>query len=247
MTAHARRAQLAPGYILHSYPYRDTSRILEVLTRDAGRMSLFARGVRGPKAKLAAEMQPFRLLLLSWSGKGEAPHLTTAEGTPEHVDLPPACLMAGFYLNELLLKLTHRHDPVPTVFDIYHGTLVALKQGAPLEASLRIFEKRLLDTLGYGVALDVEARSGGSIDADAYYHFNPAHGVFAVPPDTPGALLGASLISLAQEELRDARVLEDARRLLQAALAQCLEGRELNTRTVARAIARLGNVERSQR
>lgn len=241
MNAQPRRVQLAPGYILHSYPYRDTSRILEVLTRDAGRMSLFARGVRGPKAKLAAEMQPFRLLLLSWSGKGDAPHLTTAEGAPEHVDLPPACLMAGFYLNELLLKLTHRHDPVPAVFDIYHGTLAALKQGAPLEASLRLFEKRLLDTLGYGVALDIEARTGGGVDANAYYHFNPAQGVFATTPDAPGALSGASLISLAQEELGDARALEDARRLLQAALAQCLEGRELTTRTVARAIARRGS------
>ena len=241
MTAQARRVQLAPGYILHSYPYRDTSRILEVLTRDAGRMSLFARGVRGPKAKLAAEMQPFRLLLLSWSGKGEAPHLTTAEGAPEHRDLPPPALMSGFYLNELLLKLTHRHDPVPGVFDIYHGTLEALKHRAPLEASLRIFEKRLLDWLGYGVALDVDARSGAGIDADAYYHFRPAQGLVPVGADAAGAFAGTSLISLAREELDTPRALEDARKLLQGALAQCLEGRELNTRAVARAIARRGS------
>jgi DNA repair protein RecO (recombination protein O) len=241
MTAHARRVQLAPGYILHSYPYRDTSRILEVLTRDAGRLSLFARGVRGPKAKLAAELQPFRLLLLSWSGKGEAPHLTTAEGAPEHVDLPPASLMSGFYLNELLLKLTHRHDPVSGVFDVYHGTLEALKHGARLEPSLRIFEKRLLDALGYGVALDVDALTGESIQPNAYYHFRPAQGVLVADAQAPGALSGASLISLANEELVGARVLEDARRLLQAALAHCLEGRELTTRTVARAVARRGN------
>jgi DNA repair protein RecO (recombination protein O) len=208
-----------------------------VLTRDAGRLSLFARGVRGPKAKLAAELQPFRLLLLSWSGKGEAPHLTTAEGAPEHIDLPPACLMSGFYLNELLLKLTHRHDPVPGVFDIYHGTLEALKHGALLEASLRIFEKRLLDALGYGVALDVDARSGASIEADAYYHFRPAQGLVPVAADAAGALAGASLLGLAREELDGARALDDARRLMQAALAQCLEGRELKTRTVARAVA----------
>jgi DNA repair protein RecO (recombination protein O) len=237
MTAQARRVQLAPGYILHSHPYRDTSRILEVLTRDAGRLSLFARGVRGPKAKLAAELQPFRLLLLSWSGKGEAPHLTTAEGTPEHSDLPAACLMSGFYLNELLLKLTHRHDPVPAVFDIYHRTLEALKRGAPLEASLRIFEKRLLDALGYGIALDADARTGAGIEADAYYHFRPAQGLVPVAADAAGALAGTSLISLAREELDGARALDDARRLMQAALAQCLEGRELKTRVVARAVA----------
>lgn len=241
MTAHARRVQLAPGYILHSYPYRDTSRILEVLTRDAGRMSLFARGVRGPKAKLAAEMQPFRLLLLSWSGKGEAQNLTTAESAPDHLDLPPANLMSGFYLNELLLKLTHRHDPVPAVFDVYHATLEALKRGAPLEASLRIFEKRLLDSLGYGVALVVDAGTGASIEPDAYYHFRPTHGVFGAAAESSGALAGASLIALEREELTGARELDDAKRLLQAALAHCLEGRELNTRTVARAVARRGS------
>ena len=241
MTAQPRRVQLAPGYILHSYPYRDTSRILEVLTRDAGRMSLFARGVRGPKARLAAELQPFRLLLLSWSGKGEAPHLTTAEGAPDHKDLPAPCLMAGFYLNELLLKLTHRHDPVSGVFDLYHGTLEGLKQGAALEPSLRIFEKRLLDALGYGVALDTDARTGAGIDADAYYHFRPAQGLLVTTADAAGALSGASLVGLAREELAGERVLEDARRLLQAALAHCLEGRELNTRVVARAVARRGS------
>src|SRR3954447_20675869 len=214
MNAQARRVQLAPGYILHSHPYRDTSRILEVLTRDAGRLSLFARGVRGPKAKLASELQPFRLLLLSWSGKGEAPMLSGAEGAPDQGTMPPACLVAGFYLNELLLKLTHRHDPVTGVFDTYHATLEGLKHGAPLEPSLRIFEKRLLDLLGYGVELDVDARSGTGIEPDAYYHFRPAYGVFPAA-NAAGALLGASLISLAREELETARELDDAKRLLQ--------------------------------
>ena len=238
MTSHARRVQLAPGYILHHYPYRDTSRILEVLTRDAGRLSIFARGVRGPKAKLASELQPFRLLLLSWSGKGDAPMLSGAEGAPEQGTMPPACLMAGFYLNELLLKLTHRHDPVPSVFDTYHATLETLKHGAALEPTLRIFEKRLLDLLGYGVELDSDARSGASIEPDAYYHFRPGYGVFPVAPESAGAVLGASLIRLAREEVATGRELEDAKRLLQAALAQCLEGRELSTRQVARAVAR---------
>jgi DNA repair protein RecO (recombination protein O) len=238
MSLHARRVQLAPGYILHHYPYRDTSRILEVLTRDAGRISIFARGVRGPKAKLASELQPFRLLLLSWSGKGEAPMLSGAESAPEQRVVPPRCLMSAFYLNELLLKLTHRHDPVPGVFDTYHTALESLKVGASLEATLRVFEKRLLDLLGYGVELDVDARTGASIVPDAYYHFRPGFGVTPTAADAPGAMLGASLLSLAREEISAPRELDDAKRLLLAALAQCLEGRELNTRVVARSVAR---------
>jgi DNA repair protein RecO (recombination protein O) len=164
--------------------------------------------------------------------------LSGAESAPEQVVMPPACLMSGFYLNELLLKLTHRHDPVPGVFDAYHGTLEALKSGAALEPTLRIFEKRLLDLLGYGVDLDVDARTGNGIEPDAYYHFRPAYGVFPASVDAPGAMLGASLLSLARERVSAARELEDAKRLLQAALAHCLEGRELNTRAVARSVAR---------
>jgi len=238
MSPHARRAQLAPGYILHHYPYRDTSRILEVLTRDAGRISIFARGVRGPKAKLASELQPFRLLLLSWSGKGEAPMLSGAESAPGQRVIPPACLMSAFYLNELLLKLTHRHDPVPGVFDTYHTALEALKAGAGLEATLRVFEKRLLDLLGYGVELDIDARTGASIEPDAYYYFRPGYGVFPATDDAAGVLRGASLLSLAREEISAPRELEDAKRLLLAAVAHCLEGRELKTREVARSVAR---------
>src|SRR5215475_5179349 len=102
MTRNVRRVQLAAAYILHHRPYRDTSRILEVITRDHGRLTLFARGVRGPKAKLASVLQPFCPLLLSWSGRGEAAQLTGAEAAGESLAVPGEALMPAFYLNELL-------------------------------------------------------------------------------------------------------------------------------------------------
>src|SRR5262245_30017270 len=240
-TRSSRRTHLAPCYVLHHRPYRDTSRILEIYARDFGRLTVFARGVRGPKARFGSELQPFRLVLLSWSGRGESPQLTGAEGAGESVPLPADALMSAFYLNELLLKLTTRHDPLPAVFDIYHATLEGLKQGAALTASLRVFEKRLLELLGYGLALTVDAGSGAGIDPDAYYHFRPAHGMFPVAAGTPGAVAGRSLASLAAEHFSEPRELEDARRILSAAIEQCLEGRELSTRTVARSLARRGN------
>jgi len=233
-----RRIQLAPGYILHHRPYRDTSRILEVLTREHGRISLFARGVRGPKAKLASILQPFQLLLLSWTGRGEAAQLTGAESAQAASSLPPPRLMAAFYLNELLMKLTTRHDSLPVLFDTYHGTLESLRQGAALEPQLRVFEKRLLEALGYGLDLSAEAQTGKRIEPNEYYHFRPAQGLVATVGDAAGALAGRSLIGLANEHLSEPRELDDSRRLLQAALAQCLEGRPLATRIVARAIAR---------
>ena len=238
MTRNARRIQLTPGYILHHRPYRDTSRILEVVTRDHGRLTLFARGVRGPKAKLASILQPFQMLLFSWTGRGEAAQLTGAESAEASPPLPPACLMAAFYLNELLMKLTTRHDPLPLLFDTYHEALEGLRRGAPLEPQLRVFEKRLLEALGYGLDLGAEAHTGKRIEPGEYYHFRPEQGLVVTVADAAGALAGSSLIELANERLTGARELEDAKRLLQAALAQCLEGRPLATRTVARAVAR---------
>jgi DNA repair protein RecO (recombination protein O) len=232
MTRNVRRITLAPAYILHHRPYRDTSRILDVITRDHGRLTLFARGVRGPKAKLASVLQPFQLLLLSWSGRGEAAQLTGAELADAHRPLPAASLMGSFYLNELLMKLTTRHDPQPSLFDDYHGTVAALREGLRLEPALRVFEKRLLEALGYGLDLQ-------GVDADEYYHFRPAQGLFPTVAEAAGAVAGQSLISLAHEKLQSARELEDARRVLQAALAECLEGRVLNTRAVAKAVVRL--------
>jgi DNA repair protein RecO (recombination protein O) len=237
----SRRVALAQAYILHHRPFRDTGRILEVLTRDEGRFSIFARGVRGPKARLAAVLQPFRLLLLSWSGRGEAPSLTGAENAGDAAELPPRCLLSGFYLNELVLKLTTRHDPQPTLFDTYHQTLLGLKSGAPLEPTLRIFEKRLLQTLGYGVDLAREAMSGRPIEPAQYYHLRPGQGLFAAEASRPDALAGRSLASLENEELTDVRALQDARTLLQAALAHCLDGRELATRAIARSMSRKGS------
>jgi DNA repair protein RecO (recombination protein O) len=238
MTRNARRIQLTPGYILHHRPYRDTSRILEVVTREHGRISLFARGVRGPKAKLASILQPFQMLLLSWSGRGDAAQLTGAESAEAAPPLPSACLMAAFYLNELLMKLTTRHDPIPTLFDTYHETLQRLRHGSALEPPLRVFEKRLLEAVGYGLDLESEAQTGKRIEPDAYYHFRPEQGLVATVDAAAGALAGHSLIGLAHEELTGERELEDSKRLLQAALAQCLEGRPLATRVVARAVAR---------
>jgi DNA repair protein RecO (recombination protein O) len=238
MTRNVRRISLAPAYILHHRPYRDTSRILEVITRDHGRLTLFARGVRGPKAKLASVLQPFQLLLLSWSGRGEAGQLTGAESADHDPSMPASSLMASFYLNELLIKLTTRHDPLPSLFDDYHATVAGLRGGMLLEPSLRIFEKRLLDTLGYGLDLATQAQTGKPVEPGEYYHFRPAQGLFPTVAEAQGALSGQSLISLANEELASTRELEDARRVLQAALAQCLEGRELTTRAVAKAVVR---------
>jgi DNA repair protein RecO (recombination protein O) len=226
------RITLEPAYILHSREYRDTSRILDVFTARHGRLTLFARGARGPKSKLASLLMPFRSLLVSWSGRGDAAQLTGAEPRGEAMPLPARQVLSGFYLNELIIALTTRHDPQPQLFEDYALALQQLAADTAAEPVLRVFEKRLLTILGYGLEFPVEARM--------FYRYRVGEGLAEVREESPGAYSGRCLLALQEENLRDAESLDVARRLLRQALDHCLEGRELRTRTVARSMARRG-------
>ena len=237
----SRRIELAPLYVLHHRPWRDTSRMLDVFSRDHGRLMLFARGVRGPKSRTASLLQPFRLLLGSWSASGEAGQLTQVEAAVagELLSLPASTLLSAWYLNELVLKLTARNDPQPLVFDLYHATLDRLREGALVTAVLRQFERQLLDLLGSGVEFRYDAREGQALRADAYYHFHPDLGFVEVSGQAPAAAFsGRDLLAIADDEYADPAALETARQVLRVALDRALEGRELNTRAVARSVVR---------
>jgi DNA repair protein RecO (recombination protein O) len=234
----ARRVWLAPGYILHQYAYRDTSRIVEVFTAEHGRLTLFARGANGPKSSIKGILRPFQRLLLSWSGKSEACQLVTAEVDGQVSSLPAQRLMSGFYLNELLLKLTERCDPHPEIFFSYAECMHSLCAGDAVEASLRRFEKRLLNDLGYGLDL-AQTAEGQPVQADRYYRFALESGAQPCVAEAPGAVYGQSLADLQAESFSDARSLRDAKRLLRAAIDTCLDGRTLKSREVMLALRQL--------
>jgi DNA repair protein RecO (recombination protein O) len=246
MSRAAQRVQLARAYVLHQRPFRDSSLIVEVFAREHGRMTLFARAARGPRSRFAP-LQPFRALLLSWSGRGEAPTLSGAENAGGPMMMPAARLMSAFYLNELLLKLVTRHDPHPQLFDQYEATLGLLGQAQSADASLRQFEARLLDFIGYGLNLAAEADTGRPVRDEAFYHFQPGvHGVVIAEPGSSGAIGGAVLQRLAEGAgFQSDAELRQARALMRAALDHCLEGRELHTRTVARSLLNYPRRERT--
>jgi DNA repair protein RecO (recombination protein O) len=176
------------------------------------------------------------LLLLSFQVGREAGQLTGAESAESVRPLPAGSLMAGFYLNELLLKLTVRHDPMVEVFEEYRRALSGLRGGGSVEAVLRVFEKRLLEAVGYGVDLTSEARTGKGIEAEGFYRFRASEGLVPALRGDLDAVAGSSILALAREELGEGRTLEDARKVLKVALAERLEGRELATRKVAKAV-----------
>jgi DNA repair protein RecO (recombination protein O) len=236
-----RRVQLQPAYVLHHRPYRDTSRILELFTRDYGRVSVFARGARSARkagTALTSILQPFNRLLVSWSGKGEAGQLTAAEFDGSVSSLPPDRLVSGFYLNELLLKLFARHDSHPDVFSLYRATLDALKVDADGVRSLRLFEKRLLDALGYGLALEREFAADRPLDASHVYRYRLEQGATRIDGVAEGVdiFTGRTLLAVAREDFADPAICAEARVLLRAALDHCLEGKELRTRQVMHAL-----------
>ena len=152
------RIDLEPAFVLHARPWREASLIVEAFSRVHGRLGLVVRGARRPKSRIHGLLQPFIPLLLSWRGRGELATLTGVEAEGGALPLAGSAAIVGFYLNELLLRFVHRHDPEPRLFDHYRATLGRVACEDDPEPALRIFEKRLLEAAGY--ALELEARNG---------------------------------------------------------------------------------------
>lgn len=227
------RVDLQPGYVLHARPYRETSQLLELVTREFGRVGVVARGVR----RRGGGLQPFRPLLVSWSGRGELRTLVASEGAGSPLGLNGRALLNGFYLNEVMMRLTHRDDPNPGAFEAYHRALVALAGPAPAEATLRVFEKRLLEALGYGLVLDRESATGAPLTPGVRYRYRLEHGPEALAGEAgeaPGTVSGATLLALARESLESRVELVEAKALMRPIMAFYLGPKPLASRALFR-------------
>jgi DNA repair protein RecO (recombination protein O) len=233
------------AFVLHTYPYRETSLIVEAFTAQAGRVAMVARGAKRPKSELRGVLQAFQPLTLAWAGAGELKTLVRAEwrgGLP----LPGgAALLCGFYLNELLLKLLPREDPHPALWNDYASTLEALTERArPPEqaATLRRFEVRLLAELGYALPLTHDVDTGAPIDAAERYHYAFERGPLRLAAEPRAAwpvVRGATLIALSTERYPDAEVAAEAKRLMRRVLDHYLEERRIFSRRVVQDLAAL--------
>lgn len=226
------RVQLTPAFLLHQRPWRESSALLEVFTESHGRVGLVARGVRSARSRQRGDLQPFRALRLSWQGRGELGTLTAVEPDGAVIGLRGKALYSAFYLNELLMRLLARHDPHPALFDHYRHSLQQLTAATELETALRLFEMRLLQEAGYAVQLECDAASGEALNADTLYDYHLESGPVAVAGDSDSGFVfkGSSLMAIAREELSDAAVLADAKRLLRAALRLYLGDKPLKSR-----------------
>ena len=245
------------GYVLHSYPYRETSLILQAWTERHGRLGLVAKGVRRPKSASRAVLVPFQPLALDWFGRGELRTLKTAEPSAPATPLAGEALMSAFYMNELLLKLTTRDDPHEKLFEAYDAAITGLRaisreraaaNAARIEPILRRFELKLLQELGYALELAREAGSHAPIAAEREYFYVVERGAVAVAPspgtETPAnavRLRGLTLIDLERGRFEDPTTVAQSKQLMRLLIHHSLNGQELATRTLVRDLQRLDN------
>ena len=230
-----RRADQEPGYVLHTYAYKETSLIVELFSRRFGRVPLLARGARRPRSAMRGVLLSFHPLRLSWSVSAELGNLISAEWAGALQPLSGQGLMCGFYLNELLLRLLPRDDPHETLFDAYSEALHRLCAASEPAVVLRGFEKRLLAELGYAPLLDRDAASR-PIDPDALYVYEPERGPTPAGGAPNGMLVvrGRTLLDVAADDYTSPETREEARNLMRALIGERLHGQTLHTRVVLR-------------
>lgn len=229
-----RRVQQQAAFILHHKPFRDTSQILDVLSRDHGKLAVVARGSRSAKSRLRGVLRPFMPLSMSWVIRSDLGTLTGAEVRGAPLSLAGDALLSGYYVNELILHFLHRHDPQPEIFDAYALTIEALaEKSADVAPLLRQFEMELLRHSGY--ALNLEHASGPDVGLEPaqHYEYRVEQGPVAVSREE-GAMVftGARLTAIANQDFDDPDVLRAASRLMREVISFHLGGKELKSRKV---------------
>jgi DNA repair protein RecO (recombination protein O) len=214
------RVALNSCYILHSRSYRETSLIIDVFSRNYGKVVVVAKGVKRKNSGLGSLLRLHQRLGISWVGKGEMGTLTAAETDGELFNIAGRWLISAFYLDELLMRLLHNHEDHPELFDAYDGALGKLDRRESESSVIRAFEVQLLKSLGYGLVLDHEADTGVRIDPDKEYYYVINHGPVIKPlPDADCIRIsGKALKALNSDKFQDETLMRESKKLTQTLL-----------------------------
>jgi len=222
-----------PGFVLHSYPYKETSLIVDMFTRDHGRIGVVAKGAKRPLSKLRGVLQTFQPLSISFSGKSELRTLIDADWVGGMLPIEKTALLCGFYLNELLVKLLARDDPHPKLFDHYVATLNELAHNEPVQIVLRKFERALLKETGVAADLTRDTGTRTTVEPGGMYVVDPERGPRAARAgDTWPVVAGKTLIDMENEDYGDPQTQAQSKQLMRFLLAYHLGGAPLNTRQI---------------
>jgi len=227
------RVMHQPGFVLHSYAYKETSLIVDVFSRDYGRIALMAKGAKRPHSALRAVLQTFQPLAMGWRGKSEMRTLIAAEWVGGLRPLEKSALVCGFYLNELLVKLLARDDPHPALFQHYVATLnqLAHQESAPIV--LRKFERALLKETGVASDLTICTSTGKIVEPDLHYVVDPERGPRPARAADPWpSVAGKTLLDMELEDYADTQTQAQSKFLMRFLLGYHLGGVPLNTRQI---------------
>jgi DNA repair protein RecO (recombination protein O) len=222
-----------PAFVLHSYPYKETSLIVELFTRDFGRVALIAKGAKRPHSQLRGVLQTFQPLTTGWTGKNELRTLTDADWVGGMLPLEKTALLCGFYLNELLVKLTARDDAHARLFDHYVSTLNQLAHNEPAPIVLRKFEMALLKETGVAADLTRCTVSRTKVLPDVHYVVDPDRGPRPESDeDMAPRVAGKTLLDMEREDYADPATQAQSKQLMRYLLSWHLGGAPLNTRQI---------------
>ncbi|MES2014904.1 MAG: DNA repair protein RecO [Pseudomonadota bacterium] len=222
-----------PGFVLHSYPYKETSLIVDMFTREHGRIALVAKGAKRPFSALRGVLQTFQPLQVGWSGKSELRTLTDADWVGGMLPLEKTALLCGFYLNELLVKLLARDDRHPALFDHYVATLNQLAHNEPAPIVLRKFERALLKETGVAAELGRCTATRAAVDPQIDYVVDPERGPRPLRAgDAWPVVSGKTLLDMEREDYLDPATQAQSKQLMRFLLAHQLNGAPLNTRQI---------------
>ncbi len=242
MATDKQRQEAQPAFVLHAYPYLETSLIVEALTRDFGRIALVAKGAKRPRSAIRGLLRAFQPLQLSWGGKSELRTLYKAEWQGGQMPLQGTDLICGFYINELLVRLLHRNDPHEQLFLYYQEALAALGTEQDYIPVLRRFEQRLLQEMGYALTLDHDVASGQPVEPQQEYCYEIERGPVTMnrgncDPDL--ALQGSTLLDMARGDYADPMTRQQSRMLMRRILNHYLGDQPLHTRQLLKDLQQL--------
>ena len=222
-----------PAFVLHSYPYKETSLIVEVFTRDFGRVPLIAKGAKRPHSQLRGVLQTFQPLQVAWTGKSEVRTMVSAEWVGGLRPLERSALLCGFYLNELLVKLLARDDPHAALFDHYTAALTQLAHDEPPAIVLRKFELSLLKETGVAGNISFITTTGQPVLPEQLYVIDPERGPReANVSDTMPVVNGKTLLDMEAADYSDTATQQQSKFLMRHLLSHHLNGLTLNTRQI---------------
>lgn len=180
----------------------------------------------------SSRYQPFSELFVTWGGRGELKTLKTADLGRQWPLLGKASV-CGLYMNELLLYLLGKELPSPELYEMYSDALTALQRNQEeLAATLRRFEKHLLEELGYLPPLYLDEASGDSL------YFSPSQGISVKAFPDSFAVSAASVQALAEDRFYQKVFAKEIKLMLAACIDRLLNGKPLRSRELIRSMSK---------